>query len=260
MGVRFFDLENGQGTKGLNLATFKSNRISGMSEACVGTAPNEIGNYVWEDTNLNGIQDAGEPGIEGVNVELYFTDGTLVASTLTDVDGEYYFSHHDSLSQTWVSPTDSIRPNTTYYVVVGNSQFAADELSVGGNTYTLTIDSVNTGANSEIRASDGEVLATSPSDAFDGLVATMVTTGNLGSVDHSIDFGFYPPTECQLQIVDVLTTNCTGTGPFTSDLNVELSWSNAPAGEAIQVTLDGGSTQTIAAGAASPQTLSLIHI
>jgi hypothetical protein len=33
-----------------------------------------IGNFVWEDTNANGLQDPGEPGIEGVTVELSGTD------------------------------------------------------------------------------------------------------------------------------------------------------------------------------------------
>lgn len=42
-----------------------------------------IGDYVWSDLNQNGIQDPGEPGINGVPVELYSADGNLVASTLT---------------------------------------------------------------------------------------------------------------------------------------------------------------------------------
>ena len=30
----------------------------------------DIGDFVWEDTNGDGIQDVGEPGIEGVEVTL----------------------------------------------------------------------------------------------------------------------------------------------------------------------------------------------
>ncbi|MHA6481232.1 SdrD B-like domain-containing protein [Paenibacillus sp. strain BS8-2] len=51
-----------------------------------------IGNYVWFDTNDDGIQDSGEPGIENLIVELY-NGTTLVATTRTDVDGEYLFEH-----------------------------------------------------------------------------------------------------------------------------------------------------------------------
>jgi hypothetical protein len=42
-----------------------------------------IGNRVWEDTNDNGIQDAGERGIGGVTVKLFDADGTLLATAVT---------------------------------------------------------------------------------------------------------------------------------------------------------------------------------
>ncbi|QWW19385.1 LPXTG cell wall anchor domain-containing protein [Schaalia sp. 19OD2882] len=59
-----------------------------------------VGDYVWFDENGNGIQDAGEPGIEGV--ELSITDdagnpvvdveGNPVGPVLTDGNGYYEFS------------------------------------------------------------------------------------------------------------------------------------------------------------------------
>jgi hypothetical protein len=51
----------------------------------------QIGNFVWQDLNANGIQDLGEPGIEGVHVIL-LKNGTQVASTFTDPNGMYLFS------------------------------------------------------------------------------------------------------------------------------------------------------------------------
>jgi hypothetical protein len=53
-----------------------------------------IGNFVWEDTNANGLQDPGEPGIEGVEVALSGTDqfgNPVTGTTTTDVDGSYIF-------------------------------------------------------------------------------------------------------------------------------------------------------------------------
>jgi hypothetical protein len=50
-----------------------------------------IGDYVWDDTNHNGIQDEGEDGLDGVAVGLYTSAGVLVASTTTDQDGHYGF-------------------------------------------------------------------------------------------------------------------------------------------------------------------------
>ena len=36
-----------------------------------------VGNFVWEDLNLNGVQDEGEPGVDGVMVALRTLDGQL---------------------------------------------------------------------------------------------------------------------------------------------------------------------------------------
>jgi uncharacterized surface anchored protein len=52
-----------------------------------------VGNLVWEDINANGIQDDGEPGIEGATVWLTRPDGSVVTSMVTDANGNYYF--HD---------------------------------------------------------------------------------------------------------------------------------------------------------------------
>ena len=52
-----------------------------------------IGDRVWRDTNRNGVQDSGEPGISGVRVTLYDSTGTAVGTTITD--GLGYYSFHD---------------------------------------------------------------------------------------------------------------------------------------------------------------------
>jgi hypothetical protein len=50
-----------------------------------------IGDFVWNDANDNGVQDAGEVGIADVSVNLYDGSGNLLASTVTDSDGHYRF-------------------------------------------------------------------------------------------------------------------------------------------------------------------------
>ncbi|MEM9977520.1 MAG: SdrD B-like domain-containing protein, partial [Cyanobacteria bacterium P01_D01_bin.2] len=57
-----------------------------------------LGDYVWLDTNGDGIQDANEIGVNGVTVTLYNSDGTLVGSTQTSSDtggnpGNYSFQN-----------------------------------------------------------------------------------------------------------------------------------------------------------------------
>jgi hypothetical protein len=53
--------------------------------------PAALGDYVWYDTNMDGIQDREEPGIEGVTVNLYNCADVLLATMATDADGLYLF-------------------------------------------------------------------------------------------------------------------------------------------------------------------------
>jgi hypothetical protein len=59
--------------------------------------PVAVGDIVWFDTNANGVQDAGEAGVPGVQVQLLKADGTIatdvngnpVAAVTTDAQGAY---------------------------------------------------------------------------------------------------------------------------------------------------------------------------
>ena len=51
-----------------------------------------IGDFVWIDSNQNGIQDAGEAGKAGVKVKLYDNLNYLVATTTTNATGYYGFT------------------------------------------------------------------------------------------------------------------------------------------------------------------------
>ncbi len=56
--------------------------------------PANLGDKVWLDANVNGIQDAGETAIEGATVELFRTGGTDVIDTrVTNGNGNYYFTN-----------------------------------------------------------------------------------------------------------------------------------------------------------------------
>ncbi|MEL6891984.1 MAG: SdrD B-like domain-containing protein, partial [Actinomycetota bacterium] len=65
--------------------------------------PLRVGNLVWEDNGAgtpsernDGIAQAGEPGIEGVLVQLLDDAGDVVAETVTDADGAYWFDELDA--------------------------------------------------------------------------------------------------------------------------------------------------------------------
>ena len=53
--------------------------------------PGALGDYVWNDLNHNGIQDAGEPPVGGVGVELHDGTGATIATTTTNAAGLYLF-------------------------------------------------------------------------------------------------------------------------------------------------------------------------
>ncbi|MDR1599975.1 MAG: carboxypeptidase regulatory-like domain-containing protein [Oscillospiraceae bacterium] len=58
------------------------------------TRSGTVGDYAWIDHNLNGMQDSGEPGMQGVTLTLERgSDGQWipVAETVTDADGFYEF-------------------------------------------------------------------------------------------------------------------------------------------------------------------------
>ena len=56
--------------------------------------PNTIGDLVWSDSDADGLQDPGKPGIPGITVTLY--SGTAaIDTTTTDADGLYLFANLD---------------------------------------------------------------------------------------------------------------------------------------------------------------------
>jgi SdrD B-like domain/Bacterial Ig domain/Calx-beta domain len=65
-----------------------------------------VGDYVWVDTNRDGVQDEEEVGKEGVHVELESATGDVLAEATTDDEGGYEL----------VADRASIVPGDTYYV------------------------------------------------------------------------------------------------------------------------------------------------
>lgn len=52
--------------------------------------PINIGNFVWDDYDQDGRQDAGEPGLSGITVQLWNSAKTnLIAQTTTNANGAY---------------------------------------------------------------------------------------------------------------------------------------------------------------------------
>ena len=54
-----------------------------------------LGDYVWFDTNNNGVQDLNEHGVAGATVNLYDSNGIIINESVTDANGFYIFQNLD---------------------------------------------------------------------------------------------------------------------------------------------------------------------
>ena len=91
-----------------------------------------LGDFVWEDTNGNGTQDAGEAGLANVTVQLKDVDGHVVKTTTTDASGKYHFD---------------VDPGTYSVSVQAPAGYAATVKGQGGDAVDSDIDaSGNTAA------------------------------------------------------------------------------------------------------------------
>lgn len=106
-----------------------------------GLIPNKgtIGDFVFTDSNGNNKQDAGEPGLSGVTVELYDATGTTkLFTTTTDVNGKYLFSGLESggYKVKFILPTGKtfVTPNA------GNSTAEDSDAGMGGFSGVINID------------------------------------------------------------------------------------------------------------------------
>lgn len=64
-------------------------------EALCNLAPIQIGNRVWYDRDKDGAQDAAEPALQGVSVQLV-RNGAVIGTRVTNARGEYYFANTDA--------------------------------------------------------------------------------------------------------------------------------------------------------------------
>ncbi|MBC7406004.1 MAG: hypothetical protein H7230_00825, partial [Candidatus Parcubacteria bacterium] len=158
----YLDGKDSLGTNKTN-ATLSNDKIANINlgESIVSAnnnfgelTPSSIGDTVWIDTNNNGIQDIGEPGLKDVNIQLSGSDdlGAVTKTTLTDINGKYQFQNlrpgNYSLVATIPVVTNKYRV-TTKNVIPANiekdSDFALDTggLTASLNNINVTSDYIN---------------------------------------------------------------------------------------------------------------------
>lgn len=108
-----------------------------------GTGSAALGNFVWNDLNHNGLQDAGESGISGVTVRLYHGNGILLKEMTTTVAGLYGFGALDpgTYIVEFVLPSDF---KVTLQNVGNNDDLDSDIDPITKQTAIFTVPSFTT--------------------------------------------------------------------------------------------------------------------
>jgi LPXTG-site transpeptidase (sortase) family protein len=164
-----------------------------------------IGDFVWNDVNANGIQDAGEAGIPNVTVHLLDSGGAVIGTTTTDANGLYHFTNlvPGTYSVEFVPPAG--------YTVSPANQGANDAVdsdadTVTGRTgnYTLvsgqTNNTVDAGLHLPVNQNGMTKIITATNQASTG--GTQVTIGEI--VTYQTGVTIPPGTYTNAQLVDTL--------------------------------------------------------
>jgi SdrD B-like domain/Secretion system C-terminal sorting domain len=160
---------------------------------------NALGNFVWKDTNGDGIQTAGEPGVQGVTVTLYNNAGVAIAVTTTDKNGAYAFVG---------------LPDGTYTVGFSNlpDGFVLAPKNASGSTTANDSDAdAATGRTSPIVLVGG----VTNNDIDAGLQGTRAAIGNYVWLDTNGD-GIQDATEKPVSGVTVILYAADGVTPVAS--------------------------------------------
>lgn len=156
-----------------------------------------LGNYVWNDTDRDGLQDSGESGIGGVTVKLMNATGTTVlATTTTSSSGLYQFTGLAA---------------GTYQVHFGTKTgYALSAANQGSNDGIDSDANVSTRLSGPITLTAGEVNNTVDAGMYYDCVPTTATIGNFVWDDCDKD-GIQDSGEAGLAGVTVKLMNSTGT-------------------------------------------------
>ncbi|MFC0406608.1 SdrD B-like domain-containing protein [Roseomonas elaeocarpi] len=223
------------------------------------------------DTNGDGIQGTGEAGIVGETVQLLNAAGTLVATTLTGVNGAYSF--------TGVAPgtyqLQFVAPTGTAFTLQdqGTNDAVDSDVSSSGRTASIALTSgqtvANVSAGSYVPASiSGATFTDADGDGVRGLAelgtvgvtvqlinaaGTVVATTTTG-VAGAYSFTGVAPGTYQVQFVAPTGTVFTAQDQGTND--AVDSDANASGRTASVTVASGGIVTNLSAGTFTPATVS----
>lgn len=175
------------GVTGLSQDFAKSGALGDLEVMC-SSAPVEIGNRVWNDTNPNGIQDPGEASISGVKVRLYDSMNTLLGSTTTDASGRYYFGQRQKDNDASANTIESQNISAANKLVAGQTYSVKIDLTDSENQTAI----INQGLGLTSTAQGSDTAIDNDGAQSGSVISYSLTAGGAGNNDHKIDFGFTP--------------------------------------------------------------------
>ncbi|PJI91123.1 SdrD B-like domain-containing protein [Luteimicrobium subarcticum] len=187
-GFSWFDTSAGSGTTGESqrARVVQDQDLAGALQKAGGLgdvstllplAPLQIGNVVWFDADQDGVQDADEPPLPGVTVNLLDADGNQIATTTTDANGQYYFATDDP-------DIDGFDPDGGDYTVQFVKPTSGDAFDDDSTFGTVPWTDVS------FTAQDAGTNDSVDSDADPTTGEVPYTAGDPGENDPTIDAGF----------------------------------------------------------------------
>ena len=176
-----------------NAKDFGKGNGTGDLELLTAPAPVEVGNRVWLDADADGIQDPGEAGISGVEVDLVC--GAKTYKVTTDDNGYYIFSNDpngtDTTSQKYaIAELEAKNPNSCKVEIPNIST----QTPLAGKSVSPTKAGDNTTTDSDGQKSgDNDEATVAPTDVPSN-----------GANNHTYDFGFTEQKKPEMEVTKTL--------------------------------------------------------
>ena len=205
----------------------------GYNSPCTG----RIGDYVWFDSNRNGIQDAGESGIAGVVINLKDSNNAVIATVTTNANGFYEFSGLCAGDYRVEADESTLPPGYVASPALAGEDPTVDS-NINGSVITLDVDNdvdvtFDLGFNSPCAGSIGDYIW------FDENRNGIQDAGEAGISGVVVNL-----KDSNNAVIATATTNADGLYEFSGlcagDYKVEVDVSTLPDGYVASPTLQGG--------------------
>ena len=187
-------------------------------------ATNSIGDRVWFDSDGNGSQNGTEPGISGVTITLYASDGvTVIATTVTDANGNYIFTGLPASTNYIVglTPPAGMLLTSSSGTTSGNATVNSD---FSTTTFKTTV--VNTGAaGTQITGIDAGLIQQAAAKASLGDKVWIDLSGGTANVQDANEPGL-PGVTVELLDGTGASIDPDGAGPLTKTEMVTDAFGN----------------------------------